>query len=238
MRSPVARAPLNEGGPRAPSRSLARFQSAIRHALFALCLVPCFASAPLTAQTPEQAQQAAERAIRKLDLQTDLPHEADPTRVTVKLPAELLWVVVAIAIAILLYAFRDMIPMLRAQSDGAWSGEAAIGGESTPREPAAVLGKADELAAEGRFVEAMHVLLLQGLAEIRSRLDTQFADSLTSREILRSAKLSEAGRSSLRDIVHRVEWTYFGEHPAALPDYVACRASYNALTQSLSGSAR
>ena len=31
-----------------------------------------------------------------------------------------------------------------------------------------VLGAADELAAEGRFVEAMHVLLLQGLADIRA----------------------------------------------------------------------
>ena len=47
-------------------------------------------------------------------------------------------------------------------------------------------------------------------------LDEQFADSLTSREILRSTRLSDAGRASLRDIVNRVEWTYFGEHPAAL----------------------
>jgi hypothetical protein len=217
--------------------SARRFPRFIRHALFALCLASFVPGAPVLAQTPEQVQQAAERAIHKLDLQTELPHEADPPRIKLKLPAELLWVVVAIAIAILLYAFRDMIPMLRARSEGAWSGEEELAGENAPREPAAVLGKADELAAEGRFVEAMHVLLLQGLAEIRSRLDTQFADSLTSREILRSAKLSEAGRSSLRDIVHRVEWTYFGEHPAAWPDYVACRASYNALTQALAGSA-
>ena len=52
-----------------------------------------------------------------------------------------------------------------------------------------------------------------------------------------ATKLSEAGRSSLRDIVNRVEWTYFGEHPAALADYVACRASFNALAQALHGNA-
>jgi hypothetical protein len=75
------------------------------------------------------------------------------------------------------------------------------------------------------------------LADIRRGLDQQFADSLTSREILRSAKLSDAGRTSLRDIINRVEWTYFGEHPASLPDYVACRASFNALAQALHGSA-
>ncbi len=105
------------------------------------------------------------------------------------------------------------------------------------RTPAAVLGAADELAAEGRFVEAMHVLLLQGLADIRQGLDEQFADSLTSREILRSTRLSDAGRAALRDIVNRVEWTYFGRHPAASADYAACRASFNALAQALHGTA-
>ena len=110
-------------------------------------------------------------------------------------------------------------------------------GDVKARTPAAVLGAADELAADGRFVEAMHVLLLQGLADIRRDLDEQFADSLTSREILRSTRLSDAGRGSLREIINRVEWTYFGEHPAALPDYVACRASFNALAQALHGGA-
>jgi hypothetical protein len=81
------------------------------------------------------------------------------------------------------------------------------------------------------------VLLLQGLADIRQGLDEQFADSLTSREILRHTKLSDTGRAALRDIVSRVEWTYFGDHPAALADYEACRASFNALVQALHGDA-
>ena len=47
------------------------------------------------------------------------------------------------------------------------------------------------------------MLLLQGLAEMRQRVEQQFADSLTSREILRCAKISDAGRSALRDIISR-----------------------------------
>jgi ectoine hydroxylase-related dioxygenase (phytanoyl-CoA dioxygenase family) len=128
-----------------------------------------------------------------------------------------------------------MLPILRWGRGGAWTTDDEAPGEGEARAPAVVLGAADELAAEGRYVEAMHVLLLQGLADIRARLDEQFADSLTSREILRSTKLSDAGRTSLRDIINRVEWTYFGEHPAALPDYVACRASFNALATALHG---
>jgi len=192
--------------------------------------------APASAQTPQEVQTIAEQVIRRLDLQTELPRGPEPPKpVNIKLPEWFLWVVVAIAIAVLLYAFRDMIPILRLRGGGAWSGDEDALADERPRTPAAVLGAADELAAQGRFVEAMHVLLLQGLADIRQRLDEQFADSLTSREILGSTKLSEAGRAPLRDIIDRVELTYFGQRPAALPDYQACRASFNALAQALHG---
>jgi hypothetical protein len=207
---------------------------AIFYWLFAVCYSP----PPAAAQTPQEVQKAAEQAIRRLDLQTKLPTGPQPPRFfPMKLPDEVLWIVVAVAIAVLLYAFRDMIPILRLGRGGDWSTDEAVPGEVKARPPAAVLGAADELAAAGRFVEAMHVLLLQSLADIRQGLDEQFADSLTSREILRSTRLSETGRASLRDIVNRVELTYFGQYPAALPDYVACRASFNALVQALHGRA-
>jgi hypothetical protein len=205
---------------------------AIRYSLLAVFLL----SLPLAAQTPQEVQRTADESIRRLDLQTVLPHEPEKLRFNIQLPAEALWLVIAIALGVLLYAFRDMIPIWRGRG-GAWTGPEDVAGSVEARTPAVVLGAADDLAAEGRFVEAMHVLLLQGLADIRQGLDEQFADSLTSREILHSTRLSEAGRVALRDIVTRVEWTYFGEHPAALADYVACRASFNALVQALHGNA-
>lgn len=188
------------------------------------------------AQTPQQIQQLADQAIRRLDLQTSFPVVPEPPRLP-SLPAEVLWIVIAVAAGFLLYTFRDLIPILRSSRGDDWISEDAIGGGGKIGSPAAALGAADELAAEGRFVEAMHVLLLQGLAAIRAGLDEEFADSLTSREILRRARLSEPGRASLRDIVNRVEWTYFGQYPAALADYQACRASFNTLTQALHGGA-
>ena len=192
---------------------------------------------PLAAQTPQDLEKTAEQVIRKLDLQTTLPRDPERPHFTLQLPGEVLWLVIIVAAGVLLYAFRDLIPIWQWGRGGTWSGEEAAPGDGQARAPAVVLGAADDLAAEGRFVEAMHVLLLQSLADIRAGLDEQFADSLTSREILRSStRLSDAGRASLRDIINRVEWTYFGEHPAALPDYQACRASFNALIQALHGS--
>lgn len=185
----------------------------------------------LAAQTPQDVQQLADQAIRRLDLQTNFPVVPEPIRIA--FPPEVLWIVIGVAVAILLYVFRDLIPILRSPRGENWMSEDAIGGGGKAGSPAAALGAADELAAEGRFVEAMHVLLLQGLAAIRAGLDEEFADSLTSREILRRARLSDPGRASLRDIVNRVELSYFGQYPAALTDYQACRASFNTLTQAL-----
>jgi hypothetical protein len=192
---------------------------------------------PLSAQTPQQVQAAADDAIRRLDLQTEFPRGPEPFNWRFDLPPATLWIVIAIAIGILLYAFRDLIPAWRSRAGSRWAEPEGTAGETAPGDQAVIIEAADELAARGRFVEAMHMLLLHGLAHLRQRLDRQFSDSLTSREILHSTDLPEAARASLRDVVSRVELTYFGKQPAGLADYTACRESFNALARSLYGSA-
>ena len=199
-----------------------------------LALTLAFLASPLAAQT-QDPRAAAEQAIRRLDLQTELPRDPEAAPFRIQLPAQLVWLMAALGVGLLLYMFKDMLPVwgFAARSDLAAEEEGTGGTVAKP--PEQVLAAADDLARQGRFVDAMHVLLLQGLADIRRHLDEQFADSLTSREILRSTKLSDAGRGPLRDIITRVEWTYFGKHPAERDDYAACRASFDALTRALHG---
>jgi hypothetical protein len=188
---------------------------------------------PQIARAADDVQKLAEQTIRRLDLQTDFPRVPEPYQFRLQLPSEVLWAVIVIAIGILLYAFRDMIPGFGLGRGSAWSEDDANPDNANLRTPEATLQAADELAASGHFVDAMHALLLQGLANMRERLNEQFSDSLTSREILHSTKLPQDGRASLHDIVTRVEWTYFGERPATRIDYDACRASFTALAHSL-----
>ena len=189
---------------------------------------------PLFAHASEDPQKLADLVIRRLDLQTEFPRVPEPWRFRLELPPEVLWVVVVVAICAILYAFRDeILSALNLRRRGAWSQDEIDAADASGRSPEATLVVADDLAAHGRFVDAMHALLLQALAYMRERLDEQFADSLTSREILYSTKLPTDGRTSLQDIVTRVEWTYFGERPATKTDYEACRASFAALAQSL-----
>jgi hypothetical protein len=202
-----------------------------RAALVALTLVA--AAGPLRAQSPQDVQSAIEQTIRRLDLQTELPREPEVRPFRIQVPAVVAWLMAAIGVGLLIYMFRDMLPAWGLAARGTWTDESGEAAGTVVKPPEVVLAAADDLARQGRFVDAMHVLLLQGLAAIRRHLGEQFADSLTSREILRSTKLSDDGRVPLRDIITRVEWTYFGNHPAEQADYAACRASFDALARSL-----
>ena len=87
--------------------------------------------------------------------------------------------------------------------------------------------EADDLARQGHYGEAMHVLLLKSLAEIRTRLGVSFAASLTSREIVRRVQLPQTGRGALVAIVQSVERTYYGGRPASREDYSGCREEFD-----------
>jgi hypothetical protein len=194
-------------------------------------------AARLAPRPVPEIETAVHDAIRHLDLQTTLPGEAEPPRRRLSIPPELIWAVFALAAALGLYGISDQLPILRLLRRDRWEAPAEAG-ESGSERPADARATADDLAAEGRFVEAMHVLLLQSLRHIRSRLGIDFADSLTSREILRSTALSAQGRDLLGAIVGRVEWSYFGGHPAGRSDYAACRHSFDALAVALDADRR
>jgi len=187
----------------------------------------------------ERIDQTAKDSIRALDLQTEFPRRNEPVRVSLRIavPEWLIWIAAAVAAALVLYALRDPLLALVGRRKEEWETPAAGAEETTLAPGVDALAAADRLSREGRFVEAMHFLLLQSLSDIRERLRETFADSLTSREILRGARLDPAGRSLLREIIAAVERTYFGGHPAQGDDYAACRRNFDALRRTLHGGA-
>ncbi len=192
---------------------------------------------PVSAYTANEVKAATDAATHRLDLQLELPAaEPDDNWFShLRIPPEFLLLALLVGLGVVAYQFKDMIPIWRLGQSRNWVGVAAS--ETHPGEPEAgtAVVAADELARQGRFVDAMHLLLLQSLTAIRERLGEPFADSLTSREILRGTRLSEAGKTSLRDIVMRVERSYFGTHPAERVDYEACRTRFDELARALPG---
>lgn len=220
-------------------RGRALISSVARMSAFAGALIlPVCAS---LAQTAADIEGATRKAIASLDLQTELPGDPQPSWLDFNLPAInfstwMLWTALAIAVALALYSVRDDLPsFVFGYSKKSRNG----GGEDIDIDAAAAHAQAaltaDDLARQGHYVEAMHVLLLRAIAEMRERLGIDFAASLTSREILRRAKLPDTGKASLRDIITRVELSYFGAYPAADRDYAACRESFDRFMGLLGG---
>jgi hypothetical protein len=188
---------------------------------------------PAFAQTAATVEDAVRNTVAQLDLQTELPGDPQYDWFDLNLPAinfstGLLWTAMAIAVALVLYSVRDDLPRMIFGQSRRWGspdgGDIGANGHTSHQQAAL---NADELASQGYYVEAMHVLLLRAFAEMRERLGIDFAASLTSREILRRAKLPEIGKAPLRDIINRVELSYFGAYPAADRDYTACRESFD-----------
>jgi hypothetical protein len=205
---------------------------AVRWRVLALPLLLALAASPARAVDAPSAPDmtaVSQAVIRRLDLQLELPREAEGLSWSIPLPPALFWSLVVLAAVLLLYYLAIyVLPGLQGARPARWQ-ETLGGGESGVPASETEVAEADALARQGRFGEAMHALLLHGLMEIRRRLDEKFADSLTSREIRHSIRLSDRGRAALSDIVARVERCYFGEYPASASDYQGCRASFDAL---------
>lgn len=197
------------------------------------------------AQAATDAGEIVRQAIRRHDIQTEMPApepkaaswldwlkfdlSADTMRV-------LLWGAVILGVAVTVWSLRDSLPgFSRSRRIKAADAPTGLSDTSARMEEAQL--EADDLASRGHYGEAMHVLLLKSLAEIRLRLGTSFAISLTSREILRKVSLPQTGAGALGAIVQSVEQTYFGGRPAGRQDYLGCRQEFETLRRSLAAGA-
>jgi hypothetical protein len=93
----------------------------------------------------------------------------------------------------------------------------------------ALLSDADRLAAEGRYDEAIHLLLFRSIDEIEERRPHLVRPALTSRDIAALEALPESARSTFGRIAQAVERSLFGGRPAAeAASYAECRTAYEA----------
>ncbi len=188
------------------------------------------------ASSSETIRQAVADAAARLDLQLAMP-SPEPPPWHPSLPGWVGWVVIGVIAAVLAYGIggyllTDVLPFWRRRGRLDWA-EAPPTGDGAAAMPASAIDAADALAADGRIADAMHRLLLGGLAALRDRPGAALADSLTSREILRRASLPEPARAALRDMILRVEVTHFGARPTSAHDYAACRARFAELADAL-----
>jgi hypothetical protein len=111
------------------------------------------------------------------------------------------------------------------------------GDPAPPADPRQLLARADQLAAQGLFAEAMHCVLLAAMILLGGPAPDKSADSRTSWELLRTATVPPTQLHALRDLVIRVERAWFGQRPAGPEDYRHVRGIFDAFQSPSAGTA-
>lgn len=91
-----------------------------------------------------------------------------------------------------------------------------------------LLEEADALARQGKFADAIHLLLFRSIDDIQTRRKRRLSTSLTAREIGELDDLPPAPRRALHPIIRLVERSFFGAEPVGETDWQTARASYEA----------
>jgi hypothetical protein len=113
----------------------------------------------------------------------------------------------------------------RALTDAEASAPKPVYRPSTARAHA-LLEEADKLAAQGRYNEAVRVLLHRSIEDIERFFTVAIGPGLTSREIARLEPLSNEGRTVFSAIAQAVEKSLFGGRTLTNDDFAQARAGY------------
>jgi hypothetical protein len=205
---------------------LGRLAALLVFALACATSAIAIAGAPAAPTSPEEVKEKLE-ALREAPIQWELPVEKQRpgTRfdgLDLPLLEILVYTLGGIALIVILFLIASTLidrrrPVIADRAT-----------EENPPPPVRLSGeplaRAEEAAREGRFADAIHLLLLGTIEEIRGSLGYEAHPSLTSREIQRRAPLPAGAAEPLQGLVAEVEWSHFGARGADEEAYRRCVA--------------
>lgn len=188
---------------------------------------------------PAQVRESRDRVLGAGNYQTERPEppEVEERREPLRLPPwvieAFLWtiaVILAVMVAVFLFNALQNRTGFKLKRKSKQQPSATL--VETPlfdMQKAVVdrsLEEADALAAQGRFAEAIHLLLLVAMDRLRQELGARIAPALTGREVLQLAPVPPAVVEPLSRMVSLSEIKHFGGRNAAGPDYDQCRQDF------------
>lgn len=144
-----------------------------------------------------------------------------------------LWTVIALAAAALLAMVYERVrhgvwrlPKRRARGVATGVGVAEEEWVPTEAPVRAWLQDADALAAQGRFADAIHLLLFRSVDDIRKRRPAAVRPALTSRELAAAPDVPASARALFARIAGKVEASLFGGRAVDGEQWAQARAAY------------
>jgi hypothetical protein len=136
-----------------------------------------------------------------------------------------LWVLLSAAAVLgVLWVVQTLPQRRRSTADVAAPERTAreTSGREIPGDPAG-------LAAQGRYTEAVHALLLTAIALLSRRFRLPLPPSRTSRELLRALPIQGAAREAFAGLVRTVERSWFGGAAIGPEEYAASVERFRAV---------
>ena len=136
------------------------------------------------------------------------------------------WILIAAGAALLLFfLWKLLAPVFERRSKEGYESQEY---EWVPQreEALALLEDADRLAAEGRFDEATHLLLMRSVNQIATARPDWVEPSSTARELAALPALPDAARSAFGTIAERVERSLFALRRLGADDWHVAREAY------------
>ncbi len=145
-----------------------------------------------------------------------------------------MWIGIALILLFLLYhfvpAFARWVDNLRfGRKRGDADADDPVG-QAEAGAARALLAEADALAAEGRFAEAVHLLLYRSVEDIEGRRPGLVKPAMTSRDLADAHDLPSVARGAFGRIARAVEISLFGGRSIDAGAWEQCRAAYAELT--------
>ena len=146
----------------------------------------------------------------------------------------LLWIGLAVVVLFLLYhfvpAFARWVDNLRYGRKTGETEDVDSIGFAEAGAARALLAEADALAAEGRFAEAVHLLLYRSVEDIEGRRPGLVKPAMTSRDLAEAQDLPTIARDAFSRIARAVEISLFGGRSIDAGAWQTCRSAYAELT--------
>lgn len=193
----------------------------------------------------EDVRQRVERLYRNPGYQASYPGEGEPEREPVEPPAGgpllallaelMLYAALAAGVFLILYLVYDLFRS-RGRPRAAPPESPVRPAPPPPAEPEpAALPDPEALAAEGRFGEAVHALLLHAVPLLDGRRRRPWPPGTTGREMAATVDLEAAPQRSLSLLVAAVEHFLFARRPLTEEDWLVCRGAFQSLRAGIAG---
>ncbi len=201
---------------------------------------PPIVTAPAPTRSDGELVEAHRRLLTDTSIQFDLPTIEPPQPPTWLEPLarffSTIWPVLeflfwAAVVLLVLYILYGLVRWLQGKE---WPGRRRKDKAAEPDQswrpdeaPArALLSEADALAAQGRFAEAVHLILFRSIEDIDGRRPELVGPALTSRDIAALPAIPDRPRGAFARIAMLVERSLFGSRTLGEGDWRDCRSAY------------